>query len=64
MPPPPLPAVPGVELSTQALFVHCWLDPHTCPQLPQFALLVVVSMQLEKHSIWPPGQPHEPALQT
>ena len=38
---------------------------HAWPQLPQFAMLVVVSTQpAPPHSIWPaPEQPHDPAVQ-
>jgi hypothetical protein len=43
-------------LSTQLLLAQCWLDPHACPQVPQFASLLVASTQAVPHSIWPPEQ--------
>jgi len=61
---PVVPALPVVELSTQALLAQCWVDPQACPQLPQLALLVVVSTQLDPHMVWPLAQPQLPALQT
>jgi hypothetical protein len=49
----------------QTPFVQLWLAAHAWPQLPQFAVLVFVSMQPDPHSICPATeQPHAPALQT
>jgi hypothetical protein len=47
--------------------LQVWPAEQACPQLPQFAVLVVVSMQLPgvvPQSIWPaPEQAQEPPLQ-
>jgi hypothetical protein len=52
--PPLVPAVP--PLSTQLLFEQCWLPVHAWPQVPQFVLLDVVSMQAVPHIIVPLAQ--------
>jgi len=60
---PVVPAVPVVVPPVQAPFVQLWPAEHACPQLPQFAVLVMVSTQPAPHSIWPAtAQPHAPAL--
>ena len=51
-PPVLLPPVPVVMLSTQALLAQCWVDPHACPQEPQFAASPVVSTQALPHMVW------------
>jgi hypothetical protein len=57
LPPVPVdPPVPVVTLSTQALLAQCWVAVQACPQVPQFAALLVVSTQLVPHSIWLPEQ--------
>jgi hypothetical protein len=49
----------------QAPFTQVWPVAQAWLQLPQFAVLVVTSMQPAVHSIWPAtAQPHVPALQT
>jgi len=55
-PVPVLPPVPVVMLSTQALLAQCWVDPQACPQLPQSAMSLVVSVQAVPHSVWLPEQ--------
>jgi hypothetical protein len=49
---PPVPALP----LTQLLAEQCWAEVHACPQLPQFASLLVVSTQAVPHTTWPPVQ--------
>ena len=57
LPPVPVePPEPVVTLSTQALLAQCWVEPQACPQVPQFAALVVVSTQAVPQSIWLPEQ--------
>jgi hypothetical protein len=63
LPEPPEPVEPPVPpLSTQVLFVQCAVEPHACPQLPQFASLLVVSMQAVPHAISGLTQPDVQAL--
>jgi hypothetical protein len=53
---PLLPPVPVVTLSTQELLAQCWVDVQALLQLPQFALLLVVSTQLDPQSVCPLAQ--------
>jgi hypothetical protein len=53
---PLLPPVPVVTLSTQELLAQCWVAVQAMLQLPQFALLLVVSTQLDPHKVWPLAQ--------
>jgi len=53
---PVLPPVPVVTLSTQELLTQFWVDVQAVLQLPQFALLLVVSTQLDPHKVCPLAQ--------
>jgi hypothetical protein len=53
---PPLPPVPVVVPSTQLLLAHRWFAAQACPQVPQFASLLVVSTQAVPHTTCPPVQ--------
>jgi hypothetical protein len=53
-------------LATQLLLAQCCVDTHAVPQPPQLVLLVVVSTQLDPHSVRPVSQlkVQVPLLQT